>query len=128
MVIMALGRHNISPTIFSVREINCPCTTKSIVSKVYRMIPSSHSFTNGQIRVSRMLRKLKTLTYIAQWASLPHPSFRLIHFGKDYLASISQKSLPLCPSFSLLQPHNPISIIGFLILVENSQRLSPFFS
>jgi hypothetical protein len=34
-------------------------------------MPYIHSFTNGWIGVSQMLKKLKTFTYFAQWTFLP---------------------------------------------------------
>ncbi len=52
MVIPMLGRRNILPTIFLVREISCPYTTELIFLRVYRMLPYSHSFTNGQLGVN----------------------------------------------------------------------------
>ncbi len=70
-MISMLGRCNISSTVFFIKEIGCPCTIKLIFSRVYYVMPCSHSFTNGRIGVSHMLRKLKTPTCFAQWKSLP---------------------------------------------------------
>lgn len=88
MVIPTLGRCYISLMVFSIREIDCPCTIQSIFLGVYRMMPYNHSFTNGWIGVSWLLRKLKTPTYFSQWKSLP-----LTHLSN--LSILEKTTLPL---------------------------------